>query len=37
MVGFDLVEVGVSHSEYDENVGARCLFKLCNMMVAANS
>ncbi|WP_462221060.1 arginase family protein, partial [Ferruginibacter sp.] len=37
LVGFDLVEVGVSHSEYDENVGARCLFKLCNMMVAANS
>jgi agmatinase len=37
LIGFDLVEVGVSHSEYDENVGARCLFKLCNMMVAANS
>jgi agmatinase len=37
LIGFDLVEVGVSHSEWDENVGARCLFKLCNMMVAANS
>jgi len=36
-IGFDLVEVGVSHSEWDENVGARCLFKLCNMLVAANS
>ncbi len=36
LVGFDLVEVGVSHSEYDENVGARCLFKLCNLMVASN-
>jgi len=36
LIGFDLVEVGVSHSEYDENVGARCLFKLCNMMVASN-
>ena len=36
LIGFDLVEVGVSHSEYDENVGARCLFKLCNMLVAAN-
>jgi agmatinase len=37
LIGFDLVEVGVSHSEWDENVGARCLFKLCNMMVAANN
>jgi len=37
LVGFDLVEVGVSHSEYDENVGARCLFKLCNMLMAAHS
>ncbi len=36
LVGFDLVEVGVSRSEWDENVGARCLFKLCNMMVAGN-
>ncbi|MGG9962894.1 agmatinase family protein [Ferruginibacter sp. SUN106] len=37
LIGFDLVEVGVSHSEYDENVGARCLFKLCNMLMTANS
>jgi agmatinase len=37
LIGFDLVEVGVSRNEWDENVGARCLFKLCNMMVAANS
>jgi agmatinase len=37
LIGFDLVEVGVSHSEWDENVGARCLFKLCNMMVVGNS
>ena len=37
LVGFDLVEVGVSRSEWDENVGARCLFKLCNMMVAGNN
>ena len=35
-VGFDLNEVGVSHDEWDENVGARCLFKLCNLLVAAN-
>ena len=37
LVGFDLVEVGVSHSEYDENVGARCLFKLCNMLAGTNN
>lgn len=36
LVGFDLNEVGVSQDEWDENVGARCLFKLCNLMVAAN-
>ena len=36
-IGFDLVEVGVSRAEWDENVGARCLLKLCNMLVAANS
>ena len=35
-VGFDLNEVGVSQDEWDENVGARCLFKLCNLLVAAN-
>lgn len=35
-VGFDLNEVGVSHDEWDENVGARCLFKLCNLLVSAN-
>ncbi len=37
LIGFDLVEVGISRNEWDENVGARCLFKLCNMMVAGNS
>ncbi len=36
LIGFDLNEVGVSHDEWDENVGARCLFKLCNLMIAAN-
>ena len=36
LVGFDLNEVGVSQDEWDENVGARCLFRLCNLMVAAN-
>jgi agmatinase len=37
LIGFDLVEVGVSRTEWDENVGARCLFKLCNLLVASNS
>ena len=36
LVGFDLNEVGISQDEWDENVGARCLFQLCNMLVAAN-
>lgn len=37
ILGFDLNEVGVSRSEWDENVGARCLFKLCNLLVASNT
>jgi agmatinase len=36
LIGFDLNEVGVSHNEWDENVGARCLFRLCNMMIDSN-
>jgi agmatinase len=36
LIGFDLNEVGVSQDEWDENVGARCLFKLCNMLIASN-
>lgn len=36
VIGFDLNEVGVSQDEWDENVGARCLFKLCNMLVTSN-
>ncbi len=34
LIGFDLNEVGISRNEWDENVGARVLFKLCNLMVA---
>jgi agmatinase len=34
LIGFDLNEVGVSQGEWDENVGARVLFKLCNLLVA---
>lgn len=37
LLGFDLNEVGISADEWDENVGARVLFKLCNLMVAGNT
>jgi agmatinase len=37
VIGFDLSEVGISRDGWDENVGARVLFKLCNLMVLANS
>lgn len=37
LIGFDLNEVGISNNEWDENVGARVLFKLCNLMVAENN
>lgn len=36
LIGFDLNEVGTSNNEWDENVGARVLYKLCNLMVAGN-
>ncbi|HVZ95573.1 MAG TPA: arginase family protein [Chitinophagaceae bacterium] len=34
-VGFDLSEVGISAHEWDASVGAKVLFKLCNLMVAS--
>lgn len=37
LIGFDLNEVGVSPNEWDENVGARVLFKLCNLLIASNN
>ena len=37
VIGFDLNEVGISTNEWDENVGARVLFKLCNLMVSENN
>jgi agmatinase len=37
IIGFDLTEVGVGELEWDANVGARVLFKLCNILVACNS
>jgi agmatinase len=35
-IGFDLNEIAIGESNYDANVGARILWKLCNMLVAAN-
>jgi agmatinase len=36
IVGFDLSEVSTSETGWDANVGARVLFKLCNLLVASN-
>lgn len=36
IIGFDLSEVSTSENGWDANVGARVLFKLCNMLVASN-
>jgi agmatinase len=33
LLGFDLVEVGVDELEWDANVGARQLWKLCNLLI----
>jgi agmatinase len=37
IIGFDLNEIGVSRDEWDENVGARILYKLCNILTASNT
>ncbi len=37
LVGFDLNETGVGESDWDANVGARVLFKLCNLLVTSNT
>jgi agmatinase len=37
IIGFDLCEVSTSETGWDANVGARILFKLCNLLVASNS
>ena len=37
IIGFDLCEVGTSETDWNANVGARVLFKLCNFLVASNS
>ena len=37
IVGFDLSEVSTSENGWDANVGARVLFKMCNLIVQSNS
>ena len=37
-VGFDLNEVGIGgDTDWDANVGARALYKLCNILATSNS
>lgn len=36
IIGFDLSEVSTSENGWDANVGARVLFKMCNLMVQSN-
>lgn len=36
IIGFDLVEVSTSENGWDANVGARVLFKMCNLFVSGN-
>lgn len=36
IIGFDLCEIGVGEHEWDANVGARVLYKLCNLMLSGN-
>lgn len=33
LIGFDLVEIGVGQTDWDSNVGAHCLWRLCNLLV----
>jgi agmatinase len=37
LIGFDLVEIGVGSTEWDAGVGARILFKLCNLLIRSNT
>ena len=36
IISFDLVEVGTGENDWDANVGARALYKLCNLLAASN-
>ncbi|MBV9988785.1 MAG: agmatinase family protein [Chitinophagaceae bacterium] len=36
LIGFDLVEIAIGQTDWDSNVGARCLWRLCNLMALNN-
>ena len=36
LIGFDFVEVGVGETDWDSNVGAHLLWRICNLMVKNN-
>jgi len=33
LIGFDLVEISIGQTDWDANVGARILWRLCNLLV----
>lgn len=37
LIGFDLVEIGVGQTDWDSNVGARLLWRMCNLLIRNNS
>jgi agmatinase len=37
LIGFDLCEVGVGDDNWDANVGARVLWKMCNLLILSNN
>lgn len=37
IIGFDLVEVGTGETDWNANVGARALYKLCNLLAGSNA
>lgn len=37
LIGFDLCEVGVGENNWDSNVGARILWRLCNLLALSNN
>jgi agmatinase len=36
LIGFDLVEIGLGDTDWNANVGARLLFRMCNLLVKAS-
>jgi len=37
LIGFDLCEIGVGENNWDSNVGARILWRLCNLLIQSNN